>query len=107
MCRAHSASYVDQGYTGERAAEATSAHGIELEVVKLPEVKTGFILLPRRWAVERLRQPREPISSSMTRQSRFGRRTHAQHGRAALVLTPGDCNKDDAPGRVPPGTAPD
>jgi transposase len=27
--------------------------GIELQVVKLPEAKRGFILLPRRWIVER------------------------------------------------------
>jgi transposase len=45
--------YVDQGYTGERAAEAARAHGIELAVVKLPEAKRGFMLLPRRWVVER------------------------------------------------------
>ena len=29
------------------------AHGIDLEVVKLPEAKRGFVLLPRRWVVER------------------------------------------------------
>jgi transposase len=45
--------YVDQGYTGEKPAKAARAHGIELEVVKLPEVKRGFVLLPRRWVVER------------------------------------------------------
>jgi transposase len=45
--------YVDQGYTGARAADAAKAHGIELEVVKLPEAKRGFVLLPRRWVVER------------------------------------------------------
>ena len=45
--------YVDQGYTGERPAEAAGAHGIALEVVKLPEAKRGFVLLPRRWVVER------------------------------------------------------
>jgi transposase len=45
--------FVDQGYTGERAAEAASEHGIALEVVKLPEAKRGFVLLPRRWVVER------------------------------------------------------
>ena len=28
-------------------------HGIELEVVKLPDAKRGFVLLPRRWVVER------------------------------------------------------
>lgn len=45
--------YVDQGYTGEWAAAAAQEHGIELEVVKLPEAKRGFVLLPRRWVVER------------------------------------------------------
>lgn len=45
--------YVDQGYTGEAAAQAAQAHGIQLSVVKLPEAKHGFVLLPRRWVVER------------------------------------------------------
>jgi transposase len=45
--------FVDQGYTGERAEEDAAAHGIRLEVVKLPEAKRGFVLLPRRWVVER------------------------------------------------------
>lgn len=45
--------YVDQGYTGERAAKAAAEHGISLEVVKLLEAKRGFVLLPRRWVVER------------------------------------------------------
>ncbi|MBI2855094.1 MAG: IS5 family transposase, partial [Chloroflexi bacterium] len=45
--------FVDQGYTGEEAAEQAEEHGIKLEVVKLPEAKRGFVLLPRRWVVER------------------------------------------------------
>lgn len=45
--------YVDQGYTGAVAAEAAQAHGVELTVVKLPEAKRGFVLLPKRWIVER------------------------------------------------------
>jgi transposase len=45
--------YVDQGYTGEQPAEKAEAHGIQLEVVKHPEAKQGFVLLPRRWVVER------------------------------------------------------
>jgi transposase len=45
--------YVDQGYTGEAAQDAAAEHGIKLEVVKLPEAKRGFVLLPRRWVVER------------------------------------------------------
>lgn len=45
--------YVDGGYTGERASEAAKEHGIRLEVVKHEEAKRGFVLLPRRWVVER------------------------------------------------------
>ena len=45
--------YVDQGYTGEKPAAQAATHGIELEVVKLAEAKRGFVLLPRRWVVER------------------------------------------------------
>ena len=45
--------YVDQGYTGERAEAAAAGHGIRLEVVRLPAAKQGFVLLPRRWVVER------------------------------------------------------
>lgn len=44
---------VDQGYTGEKPVQAAAAHGMRLEVVKLPEAKRGFVLLPRRWVVER------------------------------------------------------
>ena len=45
--------WVDQGYTGPKPAEAAAAHGIRLEVVKLDEAEKGFVLLPRRWVVER------------------------------------------------------
>jgi transposase len=45
--------FVDQGYTGDNAAAAAAKHKIELSVVKLPEAKRGFVLLPRRWVVER------------------------------------------------------
>ena len=45
--------YVDRGYTGEEASAAAEAHGIRLEVVKHPGAKKGFVLLPRRWVVER------------------------------------------------------
>jgi transposase len=44
---------VDAGYTGEQPAADAAARGIHLEVVKLPEAKRGFVLLPRRWVVER------------------------------------------------------
>lgn len=45
--------YVDQGYTGENAVQAADKHGVRLEVVKHTEAKRGFVLLPRRWVVER------------------------------------------------------
>lgn len=45
--------YVDQGYTGTTAAEAAASHGVTLEVIKLDQAKRGFVLLPRRWVVER------------------------------------------------------
>lgn len=45
--------YVDQGYSGEESAAEAEKHGIRLEVVKHPETGRGFVLLPRRWVVER------------------------------------------------------
>jgi transposase len=45
--------YVDQGYTGAQPAADATAHGIRREVVKHPEGSHGFVLLPRRWVVER------------------------------------------------------
>jgi|SRR5271170_2151027 len=45
--------FVDQGYTGEQPVQDAARHGIELQVVKLPQAKRGFVLLPRRWVVER------------------------------------------------------
>ena len=47
------AALVDQGYTGDAPAQDAAQHGIELIVVKLPEAKKGFVLLPKRWVVER------------------------------------------------------
>ena len=45
--------YVDQGYTGEQPAADAAAHDMKLEVIKHHEAKRGFVLLPRRWVVER------------------------------------------------------
>ena len=45
--------FVDQGYTGEHPAAAAAQAGVRLEVVKHHEAKRGFVLLPRRWVVER------------------------------------------------------
>jgi transposase len=44
---------VDQGDTGAQAAQDAQAHPMPLEVVKLPEAKKGFVLLPKRWVGER------------------------------------------------------
>ena len=44
---------MDQGYTGDQPAADAQAYDIRLEVVKLPTAKRGFVLLPRRWVVER------------------------------------------------------
>ncbi len=45
--------YADQGYTGEQPAADAAKAGMRLEVVKHHEAKRGFVLLPRRWVVER------------------------------------------------------
>jgi transposase len=45
--------FVDQGHTGEQPSADAAQQGIELSVVKLPQAKRGFVLLPRRWVVER------------------------------------------------------
>lgn len=45
--------FVDQGYTGEQPAAEAAQSGVRLEVVKHHEAKRGFVLLPRRWVVER------------------------------------------------------
>ena len=45
--------FVDQGYTGDQPAQDAAAQGMQLEVVKLAEAKKGFVLLPRRWVIER------------------------------------------------------
>ena len=45
--------FVDQGYTGDEAEADAASYGIHPRVVSLPEAKRGFVLLPRRWVVER------------------------------------------------------
>jgi transposase len=45
--------FVEQNYTCENAADAAEEHGIKLEMAPLPTAKRGFLLLPRRWGVER------------------------------------------------------
>lgn len=50
--------FADQGYTGNQPAADAANHGIQLVVVKPAEAKAegakrGFVLLPKRWVVER------------------------------------------------------
>ena len=45
--------YADQGYNGDEVAEAAAQHGVQLQVVPLPKSRKGFVLVPRRWVVER------------------------------------------------------
>ncbi len=49
--------FVDQGYTGEAAAQAAKEQGMRLEVVKLPQAKRGFVLLLHRWVVDNTTSP--------------------------------------------------
>jgi transposase len=46
----------DDGYTGEAPRDAAAAEGITLQIVKLADAQGpqhGFVLLPKRWIVER------------------------------------------------------
>jgi transposase len=45
--------FVDQADTGEQPAQEAEEQSIRLEVITLPEARRGFVLLPRRWVVER------------------------------------------------------
>jgi transposase len=45
--------YAEAAYTGEETAAAAQAHGLRLVVVQRPEGSHGFVLLPKRWVVER------------------------------------------------------
>ncbi len=45
--------FVDQGYRGDNPQNEAKAAGMELIGVKLEAAKKGFVLLPRRWVVER------------------------------------------------------
>ena len=45
--------FADQGSTGKGPARDAAAAGLRLVVIKHKEAKKGFVLLPRRWVVER------------------------------------------------------
>jgi transposase len=45
--------FVDQGAIGEEVAAVAAARDSHLAVVQLPDATRGFVLLPRRWVLER------------------------------------------------------
>ena len=45
--------YADQAYSGEQVLDDAEFQGIDLIVVNRPEGSRGFVLLPKRWVVER------------------------------------------------------
>ncbi len=45
--------WADQTYRGELVQWARQTFGIDLEIVQRPAEAHGFVLLPRRWVVER------------------------------------------------------
>ncbi len=45
--------WADQGYTGDWADELRAEYGIELEIVTRTAEQHGFVVLSRRWVVER------------------------------------------------------
>ena len=47
--------WADQHYTGDLEDEVQAAYGIHLEIVRKAAEQRGFVVLPRRWVVERVR----------------------------------------------------
>ena len=45
--------WADQGYSGELEAYLLTTYQIELEIVEQAPEQQGFVVLPRRWVVER------------------------------------------------------
>lgn len=45
--------YADGGYTGQNASDTATEQKIDLQIVKVTHSKQGFVLLPKRWIVER------------------------------------------------------
>ena len=45
--------FADGGYQGEIAASAARQERVELAIIKRSDHAAGFVLLPRRWIVER------------------------------------------------------
>ena len=45
--------WADGGYRGDRVQEVAHRQGIDVEIVKRSDDMSGFVVLPRRWVVER------------------------------------------------------
>lgn len=45
--------WADQGYTGDLGEDILARYGIFLEIVEKSPDQKGFVVLPRRWVVER------------------------------------------------------
>ena len=45
--------FADAGYTGQPAAQAAAEQGVQLQIITLPQVRRGFVLLPTRWVIVR------------------------------------------------------
>ena len=45
--------WADTAYQGPALAQAFAAHGVQVEVVRRPDGTKGFVVLARRWVVER------------------------------------------------------
>jgi putative transposase len=53
LCPTATFGWADQGYAGELVEWAATLLGITLAIVKRPTTQRGFVLLARRWVVER------------------------------------------------------
>jgi transposase len=78
--------FVDQGYTGEEPADQAAVQCIKLEVVKHHEAKRGFVLLPRRWVVERSFAWLGRFRRLARDYERLGKTLEAWHWLAAVAL---------------------
>jgi len=45
--------WADSAYQGPALAQAFARHGVKVEVVRRSDGQTGFVVLARRWIVER------------------------------------------------------
>ncbi len=45
--------FVNQGYTGQQVVDDAASQGLKVQVIRLSDVKNGFVLLPVRWVIER------------------------------------------------------